>query len=150
MDDNKNNIKYASCVLVIKKIEDDRYTEYKFISVSLKDDHTDFNIPGGKVEKNEHMKTAAVRELKEETGIELEENNIMLLHSGPDLINGGYSVNTYYHILKNGDGEKYNINTCENHIIKWLPLIHLTKSKTWKEYNTEIFKKISFILKPSV
>ena len=28
-----------------------------------------------------------------------------------------------------------------NHIVKWLPLYDLTKSKKWPEYNSKIYKK---------
>ena len=44
-----------------------------FLSVSLKEDHTDFNLPGGKVEQNETFEEAAIREVKEETGLDEED-----------------------------------------------------------------------------
>ena len=36
----------AVCILIVNK------TTNMFLSVSLKDDHTDMNLPGGKVEEN--------------------------------------------------------------------------------------------------
>ena len=57
----------ASCVLLIDKINK------LFLSVSLKTDKTDFNLPGGKVEKSETFKQAAIREMKEETGLNIKE-----------------------------------------------------------------------------
>ena len=50
----------AVCVLVINK------EEYSFLSVSLKEDHEDFNLPGGKLEDNETLEEAGIREVRYE------------------------------------------------------------------------------------
>ena len=55
----------ASCILIVNK------DKGEFLSVSLKDDKTDFNLPGGKVELNETLEDTAIRETKEETGINI-------------------------------------------------------------------------------
>ena len=55
--------KLAVCVLIVNK------KTCEFLSVSLKEDHTDFNLPGGSVEKGETFKEAGIREVKEETGV---------------------------------------------------------------------------------
>ncbi len=64
-------MKKASCTLLIDKLKK------KFLSVSLKDDKTDANLPGGKVEPNETYKQAAIRELKEETGLNILEKDLI-------------------------------------------------------------------------
>jgi 8-oxo-dGTP diphosphatase len=118
-------VKYASCVLIVNK------NNKQFLSVSLKTDHTDFNLPGGTVEKEETIKEAGIREVKEETGIDVK--NLIELHKDTY---DDYEVTTFY--THDYDGE---INTKENHVVKWLPIFDLTKSKTWPEYNSIVYGK---------
>ncbi len=115
----------AVCVLIINT------NNNNFLSVSLKEDHTDFNLPGGKVEMNESFEEAAIREVKEETGL-----NVFSLNFLYKDIDTDYEVITYY--TKEYQGF---LNTQENHIVKWLPLYDLTKSKKWPEYNSMIYNK---------
>ena len=115
----------AVCVLILN---DDKT---KFLSVSLKEDHTDFNLPGGKVEQNETFEEAAIREIKEETGLDI--YNLNFLYKDFDI---DYEVITYYTLSHQGI-----INTLENHVVKWLPLYDLTKSKKWPKYNSMVYNK---------
>ncbi len=118
-------MKKASCVLVVNK------KDKTFLSVSLKKDHEDMNLPGGRVEKDETYIQAGIRETKEETGITVW--NLKELHCDVD---SGWTVVTFY--THNYLG---NIYTRENHVVKWLPLEYLKKSKLWPEYNTEVYDK---------
>lgn len=61
-DDQK--AKTAVCVLLEK--------DGKFLSVSRKNDHTDFGLPGGKLDFGETLIQCAKREVLEETGYELD------------------------------------------------------------------------------
>ena len=118
-------IKIAVCVLVVYR------NSCEFLSVSLKEDHTDFNLPGGKVELGEELIQTGIRETREETGI-----NVYNLEYLYEALDDNYQVVTYF--THNYDG---NIYTKENHKVKWLPLYELTNSKKWPEYNSTIYDK---------
>lgn len=54
-------MKFCSCVLILN-------SNNQILSVSRKDNHDDWGLPGGKLDDNESFIEAAIRETFEETG----------------------------------------------------------------------------------
>lgn len=65
----------------------------KVLGVSRRNDHGDFGLPGGKVDKGETPILALIREVKEETGIDLKEEYIKPIYEG--LTRSGKISRTY-------------------------------------------------------
>jgi len=124
------NVKKASIVIILKNNKE-------FLSVSLHNDHSDMNMPGGMVEKNELPVQAGIREVKEETGLNVKNLKFLYKEFENDIL-----VYTYYTFDYEG-----KIYTIENHKIDWLPLEVLTQSKSWPKYNKKCYELITSFLK---
>ena len=76
--------------------------------VSRKEDHEDFGLPGGKLEKGESFEEAAIREVKEETGLDIK--NLELIFAMHRKGRMGHTFIAEY------SGE---LGTDEDHVVKW-------------------------------
>jgi len=104
----------------------------KWAAVSLKDDKTDFGLPGGKLEDGGTFETAAIRELKEETGLSAEISDLELILFEVD--EHGYDVRTY--LLTKFTG---TLASTENAALAWLPLDGLLQSKKYHNDNNKVY-----------
>jgi 8-oxo-dGTP pyrophosphatase MutT (NUDIX family) len=68
------DIKKAACIYIKK--------DGKILAVSRRNNLNKFGLPGGKLDHGEYYKEAAVRELKEETGIEIDPVCLDTVHVG--------------------------------------------------------------------
>jgi hypothetical protein len=95
------------------------------LGVSRKDDHNDFGLPGGKMdpEDNGDPKITAIRETKEETGLDV--TNLRLIFA---IHKDGFMGFTY---LAEGVGV---IEHNEPHVVKWQPMEVLVNGRFGK-YN---------------
>ncbi len=119
----------ASLVIILKN-------NNEFLSVSLRRDHNDMNMPGGMVKKKETPVQAGIREIKEETGLDIKNLKFLYKDFEEDIM-----VYTYYTFDYEGE-----IFTEEDHVIKWLPLENLNISKNWQKYNSTCYELIKSIL----
>lgn len=99
-----------------------------------------FIIPGGGIEKGETLEMAAIREVKEETNLDVEIENLFFEFDGV------YDRHEYFFTVKNiqGEaslgGEELENNSAENHYaIAWIALNELEKTLLLPE---EIKQKI--------
>lgn len=111
--------------------------EGKVLTVSRKDNPLDLGLPGGKIEDTETTLHAMIREVKEETGLILSDNNYPVIYSDED---GEYFVHVYFLGLYvprlHG-----SIQTTEAGIASFQPFKSLfNKSCSFHEFNTHLFK----------
>lgn len=79
--------------------------------VSRKDDHKDFSLPGGKLDDGETFEEAAIREVKEETGLDIK--NLTMIFAMHRKGSMGQTFIAEYSGKINYDKEK------EPHVVKW-------------------------------
>lgn len=109
--------------------------EGKVLAVSRKDNHSDFGLPGGKVDEEDmdDVYLAAIREMKEETGLDIK--NLKLLLSCPA---DGYLA---YAFLADWEGE---IKTDEPHVVKWAPFSKILEGQ-FKNYNLKVIESLNWL-----
>jgi 8-oxo-dGTP diphosphatase len=127
------SIPKASLVLIID-------SKGKILSVSRKDNSKDKNIVGGKVDKGETFIKAAIREAKEETGLDV--YDLMPIFFRKD---GVYKCVTFIAKYK---GEISKTSETETGVVGWIFYDELFNG-SFGDYNKElknVLKKINIIL----
>lgn len=115
----------ASCALLIND-------EGKILGVSRRDDLHDWNLPGGHAEPGETPEETAIRETKEETGLEI--SNLTLIRRVRR--DNGYV--SYYHADFMGE-----ITSSEEGAVRWLTWNDLLKPEnTFHETNRRLFEQL--------
>ncbi|HVI41290.1 MAG TPA: NUDIX hydrolase [Anaerovoracaceae bacterium] len=121
----KQEMKRAVCILLFNE-------EGKVLGVSRKDNPDDFGLPGGKVDLGETEEEAVIRELREETGLEITEITKVFQHS---------AEREYWTSCWTG---KINgtIHTTEKGVVKWVEPEMLIQG-CFGEYNKLLFESLS-------
>ena len=121
---------FSVCVLL-------KDNDGNILMVSRKTDHNDFGLPGGKIDPGETKEEAIVREVREETGLEL--CNLIYLFTMPcahlnETKPCALFIADYFG----------TINHNEPHVVKWdKPEVVL--NGTFKDFNREVFDRLNII-----
>lgn len=138
-------VSLAEGLALITKAMDVKYTDAasvllfnkhgNVLCVSRKTDANDFGLPGGKVEPNETPAQGAVRELFEETGYVVAEEDVYLVYSAPPETPSGYTEHVFA-VRRYQEGTP----STEAGAVKWLSPIALFESThTFADYNGKLF-----------
>lgn len=118
----------AVCALILNE-------KGEFLAVSRKDNPNDFGLPGGKVDWPEEPQLALVREVKEETGLNV--SSLLPFFEDKD---GKYFVTTYL-VEVTGDIRNIQLDPKETGVVKFLNREDLIDVKnSFGEYNTKMFE----------
>lgn len=143
--------KFAVAVIVLRR-NDEVEGKWECVLVARKDDHSRWSLPGGKVDPGEASPLAAARELREETGIDInmigegEPASVFwrLIPQDTVLDSGGYFT-TFYLLDTTGMKlpEEFDVAGHEAPV-RWGPVYELL-SGPFDEENAARLRKIGII-----
>lgn len=126
------SLRRAACIFLMR--------DSKVLVVSRKDNPNDFGLPGGKCNEGESFEDAAVRELKEETG--LIAYDLRFVFARRDSI---FIVKTFTPDKCVGDIFTEEETKAKNEgVVKWVSFDKFLKG-TFVEYNTKLLESLGLI-----
>lgn len=117
----------AACILILNSCG-------QVLAVSRRGEFTQFGLPGGKVDGDETLVQAAIRELYEETGARVSSDDVEFLYSAGD--GHGYDVTTFVltHDLNNEGPLQHEPDT----LVEWVDPRVLINGP-FGSYNAQVF-----------
>lgn len=110
----------------------------KILAVSRKDNHSDYGLPGGKIDPGETPEQALVRELMQEIGVRPKE--FRRIFEDLDRIVGGELRPCRAYLIETWEGEPVSL---ESAVIEWVfPSRLLEPTNSFFEYNQKLFDHI--------
>jgi 8-oxo-dGTP diphosphatase len=112
--------------------------EDQVLAVSRKTDPNDFGLPGGKIDPGETPEAALVREIREETGLEVVA--FEKIFEDRDRVFGGElrPCRTYLIFAWTGD-----LSSTEKGVVKWVkPSVVTDPKSSFQEYNSKLFSSL--------
>jgi len=139
--DLRINMKQAVCVVIKNKYG-------RYLAVSRRNDLTQWGFPGGKVDPGESNIEAATREIYEEIGISVCDENLIPIYTGICLGKDGCNFwATTYFLSREVDPGLDDYTPEEDISITWMDNYALTHPdhSPFAHYNREIFKSLSIM-----
>lgn len=95
------------------------------VLLELREDARIWALPAGSLEPGETYEQAAVREVREETGYEIELERLVGTYWRPQMPNGGSKMSVFVGRIVGGDPSNHD---WESLVIKWFPIDALPKT----------------------
>ncbi len=102
-----------------------------FLGVSRKDNHSDFGLVGGKLEEGEKPIEGLIREVKEETNLDVSEHKFVY-----SKMIGSDKIVLYYECSVK---DTTKLTSMENAVVKWVTRQDLEQG-SFGEYNKSLFR----------
>jgi mutator protein MutT len=134
MDVKTKQSKLAATALIYQQQDGSKIMDSKLLGVSRKDNHELFGLPGGKVDEGETLYDAMVREVKEET-------NIDVLSAIPIYFREDGDFLAVVFLVTKWEGE---VSSVEAGKVDWITFEEL-KQGSFPEYNTKLEEQLNYL-----